>query len=1300
MRTTFLRPFLWLLAVAATTCPLGLTQAKSPDKHKPESTSSSAVGFKAVIANLSKGNAGSSGKTGGTSKPTPKRPPLQPAPVVVPPTRPAKLPTPVGASAAAQQSTADRVLPLTWADNVVSAKVPSGIYQVALEVQTASGTWHPLGVQHYNGSGGNFVAKLPKTPARGAQFRARAYTVDKFDSGSASATHPTTTAVSAEASLIIPDPIPVAQPVVALPQGIIAPADAGIGVYVIPGISKSVVNNTILSSGVLKAGSGALTVADTYTMAGTGVLNTTLLAITGITKVGRSGTLTLTGAATATVSMSASASSSAVGLGSVATNTGTVASVASLDSSLAAPVAVESDIWKFVGERLYYFNQYRGLQVIDIHDPSQPVKLGTLRLPAVGDQIQVLDADGKYLALFVRSSGGGWQSQIKIIAISEAGEPSLAKEINLDGQLGETRMIGSRLYVMISGSWYDNNKLSTLRLQGFDLTDPAKPVDLGFASGTGYQPVLQDAGRYLLVATDDYNQHAIVHAIDISGDGHPKLVKAVKLIGYMHDQFKMGVVDHAVVGVSQIQTQWVYGPSTSVTTGSHVEVHYQYTIYPAKTYVETFSLDDDSTAPLAQLYLDDAEGENLYAARFDNHRLYVVTYGVRQKGPKTFDVNYSYNIRRPCDPLYIIDLTDPAKPLIRGQLEIPGYSTFIECQGDRLLSVGRDNNNVAASLFDVSDPDSPSLLSRVYPGSQNGCYSWSESETEHRAVTWLRDQQKFFVPYQSWTGSGYQSATQEVDYTNEKLTLGDTLSTVGTARRGTSVNGYLLTISGRELVAAKDSATGSGSAKPVATLTLAWPVDRIVAVGDYLIEIETYGTPYQSYWGLNFPWYYPVNGGCRAGQKVVLRLARRDDSERILDAVELEGDQAPVVGVSVHGGQLYLAQAKRSSSYYDADLITYVVKPVGNHIQQIASVSTTLPCADVSKTGTVTFDQIQALWVQDNQLVWYVPCAQRLDDYYWTYPCCYCPDDPNKPSDDVIAWRHRLALGWGKAVAALVCPVTVGENSLTTPVAALSVQAAPGESVLVSTSRAFTNNGRLFFSSTQEMDHDSFERDDAMVKQGDFPSENGGGTSRSTLLHELNFNAPVVLEELGYTALPDALLGVSQADDQGAWLLSWAKDGNPNSSGVAQVLSLAYDGVMVRRKDKAEIPAQTQAVDSNNGLLITGTYELYGYHQNQKTGKLKALTAVTLPSYVDSIRINGNYVLAANSQFLAVARINVNRTITLLGSQTWPGYGPTVASKAVLDTKGAGAWVPLGDYGTEWMPFAKPEANGLVDAAY
>lgn len=88
-------------------------------------------------------------------------------------------------------------------------------------------------------------------------------------------------------------------------------------------------------------------------------------------------------------------------------------------------------------------------------------------------------------------------------------------------------------------------------------------------------------------------------------------------------------------------------------------------------------------------------GERLYAVRFIGPVGYVVTF-------------------RQTDPLYTLDLRDPAHPRTTGELRISGYSAYLHPVGDgRLIGVGQRTDakgrplGTKVSLFDVRDPAAP-----------------------------------------------------------------------------------------------------------------------------------------------------------------------------------------------------------------------------------------------------------------------------------------------------------------------------------------------------------------------------------------------------------------------------------------------------------------------------------------------------------------------------------------------------------------------------------------------------------------
>lgn len=124
-------------------------------------------------------------------------------------------------------------------------------------------------------------------------------------------------------------------------------------------------------------------------------------------------------------------------------------------------------------------------------------------------------------------------------------------------------------------------------------------------------------------------------------------------------------------------------------------------------------------------------GERIYAVRFLGDVGYVVTY-------------------RQVDPLYVLDLGDPSRPALRGELKVPGFSSYLHPVSDSLLlGVGQDTADdsrplgTQLSAFDVSDPAAPV---RRHAATLSGASS--EAEHDHHAFMWWPDTQLLVIPLQ------------------------------------------------------------------------------------------------------------------------------------------------------------------------------------------------------------------------------------------------------------------------------------------------------------------------------------------------------------------------------------------------------------------------------------------------------------------------------------------------------------------------------------------------------------------------
>lgn len=117
------------------------------------------------------------------------------------------------------------------------------------------------------------------------------------------------------------------------------------------------------------------------------------------------------------------------------------------------------------------------------------------------------------------------------------------------------------------------------------------------------------------------------------------------------------------------------------------------------------------------------ETEKIYSVRFIEDKGYVVTF-------------------RETDPFYVIDLSSPSNPMMKGELKITGYSSYLHpIAKDKILGIGRDGSQVKISLFDVSDAENPKEVSKYTLKEY-----WSDVLNTHHAFLLDSDHKVFFMP--------------------------------------------------------------------------------------------------------------------------------------------------------------------------------------------------------------------------------------------------------------------------------------------------------------------------------------------------------------------------------------------------------------------------------------------------------------------------------------------------------------------------------------------------------------------------
>lgn len=126
-----------------------------------------------------------------------------------------------------------------------------------------------------------------------------------------------------------------------------------------------------------------------------------------------------------------------------------------------------------------------------------------------------------------------------------------------------------------------------------------------------------------------------------------------------------------------------------------------------------------------------APGETVRAVRFSGSTGYVVTF-------------------LQTDPLFVIDLSSPESPAIKGEVKLPGFSSYLHPVGKNLLlgvGVGGTeegtDGSAKLSLFDVSDPSAPKEVDSFVMEN-------ADFNTEYKAFIEDSDPNTYLIPFNCW----------------------------------------------------------------------------------------------------------------------------------------------------------------------------------------------------------------------------------------------------------------------------------------------------------------------------------------------------------------------------------------------------------------------------------------------------------------------------------------------------------------------------------------------------------------------
>ena len=368
------------------------------------------------------------------------------------------------------------------------------------------------------------------------------------------------------------------------------------------------------------------------------------------------------------------------------------------------------------------------------------------------EEIAVSDASED--SAFCYKMNGKSTTQIQVYSIVDRRNPEFEGRLIQDGYYNTSRKIGDVVYLftqyhmtsdvvgyvekeytsvipkvngekVAAGEIYlpESSGESGILVSSLDVNKPDKVLDSKLViSGYAQTYISKDA---LYLYEEDYDGAMITNIAKFALDeGRISGVAAAAVSGYVRDTFAINASD----GYLRVLT----------------------TDYSTEDEVNALYILDENMKLTGQL-TGIAPGEEIYAARFMGNTGYFVTY-------------------RNTDPLFTVDLSDPAKPEIIGELKVTGFSEYLHFWDDtHLLGIGYESDentgnieNIKLSMFNIENPGEVTEEAKLVLKDVD----YSEALYDYKSVIISKDKNLIGLVCEDYSGSRTKQTYQIYSYEN------------------------------------------------------------------------------------------------------------------------------------------------------------------------------------------------------------------------------------------------------------------------------------------------------------------------------------------------------------------------------------------------------------------------------------------------------------------------------------------------------------------------------------------------------
>lgn len=354
--------------------------------------------------------------------------------------------------------------------------------------------------------------------------------------------------------------------------------------------------------------------------------------------------------------------------------------------------------------------------------------------------------------------------------ISNKENPKIIREVGLDGYYMNSRMIGDNIFFVSrkSSYYYDGIKddeilprvqdsIAQQKTRNIECTDIAyfrgtdehsymlvggfninnnNEMSVETFFGASQDVYASENNLYLAQTVYDDNWYANTTIYRFALINSQIVLQAKgEVEGYLNNQFSMdeyeGNLRLATTYTIREGNEEIVGDADGVPVVSSSETKYSNRLYVLDKDLNEIGRIDDL-----------AKDEKIYSVRFIGKMGYIVTF-------------------EQVDPLFVIDLSNPKKPEIKGELKIPGYSSYLHPYDENhIIGIGYNTKSnghggittdtMKMSMFDVSDVENPKEMFSIDIGNQ---YVYSEILYNHKSLFYKKSENLIGFPV-SYDGQG------------------------------------------------------------------------------------------------------------------------------------------------------------------------------------------------------------------------------------------------------------------------------------------------------------------------------------------------------------------------------------------------------------------------------------------------------------------------------------------------------------------------------------------------------------------